>query len=65
MVVCLLLTPPGPKTVKRRLCVASASGFVWSMNWASVPLVKKLFQDLLTDFEKIALFCRQRFSREF
>ena len=27
--------PPGPSTDNRLLCVNSASGFVWSINWES------------------------------
>ena len=28
-------SPPGPSAERRRLCVTSARGLVWSINWLS------------------------------
>jgi hypothetical protein len=46
----LAVRPPGPRADRRRLCVTSLSGFVWSMNCESCELPKYSFTTALTGF---------------
>jgi len=47
--------PPGPRADRRRLCVISASGLVWSMNCESWLVPKN---ELITDDSVRALISR-------